>query len=220
MQVRTRHTPAYGVARLVLAPAEPVQVESGAMLSTSYGVGVAGKGGAARGLGRVGKGAVVFTAPPQGGWVDVAGQLPGDVHVLELDGTTGWCVARSAWLASASTIALDQQAPPLRALFGGDHGFLNHLHGHGSSVLTCYGALDVVALDAGELVTVDSGHVLAFPDTVRARLRALRQGGEQSVRTGDGLVFDFAGPGLVLTQTRNPRGLVNWLQANGLATRA
>ena len=36
VQVRTRHTPSAGVARLVLAPGELVQVEAGAMMATSY----------------------------------------------------------------------------------------------------------------------------------------------------------------------------------------
>ena len=36
MQVSVRHQPAFAVARL--APGEPVQVESGAMMATSYGV--------------------------------------------------------------------------------------------------------------------------------------------------------------------------------------
>jgi len=38
MQVATRQGPAYGVARLTLAPNEPVKVESGAMMAMSAGV--------------------------------------------------------------------------------------------------------------------------------------------------------------------------------------
>jgi uncharacterized protein (AIM24 family) len=48
----------------------------------------------------------------------------------------------------------------------------------------------------------------------------MNQGITQSLKSGEGLVFDFAGPGRVLTQTRNPRGLVSWLQANGLGARS
>ena len=49
---------------------------------------------------------------------------------------------------------------------------------------------------------------------MQARIRPISQGLTQSMRSGEGLVFDFAGPGQVLTQTRNPRGLVSWMQAN------
>ena len=38
MEVQTRQGPAYGVARLTLAPNEPVRVESGAMMAMSAGV--------------------------------------------------------------------------------------------------------------------------------------------------------------------------------------
>lgn len=211
MQVRTRHTPAFGVARLVLAPTEPVLVESGVLLATSFGVETAPKPRA----GRVGDGpSAVCAAPAEGGWVDVAPALPGDLHVLELDGTAGWCVARAGFLAAGGSVTFDPAAPPLRALLGGDDGFLNYAAGQGSVVLACYGLLDVVSLRPGEFVTIASGHVLGFPDSMQCRLRGIRPDGPQSVRTGDGLVFDFAGPGLVLTQTRSPRALANWLRGN------
>lgn len=224
MQVHTRHTPGFGVARLLLAPAEPVQVEPGAMLATSYGVAIEPKPRTGL-LKSLTKGAhspplSVFTAPAEGGWVDVAPSLPGDLHVLDLDGTVGWCVAQNAWLASAGTAQLDTQWAGFRVLLGSDGGFLAHLSGTGAAVLACYGALDVVTLRQGDFITVQPGHVVGFADSVQTRLRAITQGGNQSVRTGEGLVFDFAGPGVVLTQTRNPRGMVNWLGANGLAARA
>ncbi|ONI81738.1 hypothetical protein ALI22I_36600 [Saccharothrix sp. ALI-22-I] len=214
MQVRTRHTPTFGVARLVLAPGEPVVVERSSVLATSYGIGVDHKTKAP------GVAAALCTAGPEGGWVDVAPPLPGDLHVLELDGKTGWCVSRNSWLACAATAHLDPTAPPVRTLHGGDNGFLTYAFGTGSVVLSCYGTLDVVTLDPGELVTVSGGHVVAFADTVQSRLRAVSPDAPQSVRNGEGLVLDFAGPGLVLTRTRSPRGLVSWLRDNGFSARS
>ena len=35
----------------------------------------------------------------------------------------------------------------------------------------------------------------------------------QSFKSGEGLVFDFTGPGRVWTQTRNPNELLGWIQA-------
>lgn len=213
MQVRTRHTPTFGVARLVLAPGEPVLVERSAVLATSYGVSVESKAKAP------GLTAATCTAGTEGGWVDVAPPLPGDLHVIELDGTTGWCVSRNSWLASAATARLDPTAPPVRALHGGDHGFLSYAFGTGPLVLSCYGTLDVITLEAGELVTVSTGHVVAFAGTLQSRLRAVSPDVPQSVRNGEGLVLDFAGPGLVLTRTRSPHGLVSWLRDNGFSAR-
>lgn len=36
--------------------------------------------------------------------------------------------------------------------------------GHGPVVISRYGALDVIALPPGELVTIDTGHVVAYAD--------------------------------------------------------
>ena len=38
MQVQVRHQPSFAVARCLLAAGEPLRVESGAMLATSWGV--------------------------------------------------------------------------------------------------------------------------------------------------------------------------------------
>jgi len=140
--------------------------------------------------------------------------------VVELDGTCGWCLTRGSWLASDVTVELQTQWGGFRSLFGGEGGFLMHATGTGAVVVSCYGALDVVTLGPGEYVTVDTGHVVAYADGVQSRIRPIAQGISQSMRSGEGLVFDFAGPGRVLTQTRNPRGLVSWLQANGMGARS
>jgi uncharacterized protein (AIM24 family) len=212
LQVRTRHTPTFGVARLTLAPSESALIDPASVVATSYGLGVERKG---RG------GAGTCTAGVEGGWVDLAPPLPGDLHVLELDGSTGWCVAGDGWLGAAGTVSVESTAPPLRALFGGDDGgFLRFVHGRGAVVLACYGMLDVVTLEAGELVTIDSGHVVGFADTVQCRLRALVPDAPQSVRTGRGLVFDFAGPALVLTRTRSPHRAASWLRDSGSGRRS
>jgi uncharacterized protein (AIM24 family) len=213
VQVRTRHTPTFGVARLVLAPGEMVLADPLTVVATSYGLAVEVKGTGAKAV-------ALCTAGTEGGWIDAAPVLPGDLHLVELDGTHGWCVSRLGWIASSSTVAMNPEAPPLKALFGGLEGFLNYAHGQGSVVLACYGALDLVTLAAGEAVTIGSDHVVAFADTVQCRLRSSAPDGAQSIHTGEGLVFDFAGPGAVLTQTRGPRRLTTWLRANGVSPRS
>lgn len=220
MQVRTRHTPTFGVARLLLAPGEAVQSAAGAMLATSYGVGIErAQLTAFRQLARSWKDAEVCTAPADGGWVDIAPGLPGDLHILDLDGTTGWCFARDAWLAASSTVRLETAWAGFQAIFGGDVGFLGHSEGSGPVVLACFGALDLVTLAPGELITVDPGHVVAYPENVQCRLRAVNPSSTQSVRTGEGLVLDFAGPGQLVTQTRGPRAMARWLAGHAPTTR-
>ncbi|WP_019809143.1 TIGR00266 family protein [Saccharomonospora halophila] len=220
MQVQMRHQPSFTVARLALAPQEPVQVEAGGMVATSYGVHLQSQsqGGLMKGLGRAVLGGEslfvsTFTAPPNGGWVDVAPGLPGDVRIVEMDGRAGWCVTNGSWLANSHGITLDTKWGGFGNLFGGEGGFLSHATGQGQLVVACYGAMDLVTLQQGEMITVDAGHVVAYADTVQHQTRRISSGMVQSLKSGEGLVFDFAGPGQVLTQTRDPSALLAWLVA-------
>ncbi|GAA4537363.1 TIGR00266 family protein [Amycolatopsis samaneae] len=218
MQVQVRQQPSFAVARLMLAPGEPARVESGAMMATSYGVQVESRaqGGIMKGLGRAVLGGESFfistyTAPQNGGWVDVAANLPGDIQVVELDGRVGWCVTRGCWLASSHAIQTETKWGGFKNLFGGEGGFLTHAAGQGQLVVACYGALETITLQPGEVVTIDTGHVVAYADTVQYQIRKVSSGIIQSMKSGEGLVFDFAGPGQVMTQTRNPSSLIGWI---------
>lgn len=220
MRIQIRHQPSFAVAKLMLAPHEPAQVEAGAMLATSYGMHMQSQaqGGVRKGLGRAllgGESLFVstYTAPPNGGWVDVAGGLPGDIQTIEVDGRMGWCVTNGCWLANSHGIRMETRWGGFGNLFGGEGGFLSHATGQGQLVVACYGAVDVVTLQPGELVTIDSGHVVAYADTVQSQMRKISTGVIQSLKSGEGFVFDFAGPGQVLTQTRNPSALLAWLIA-------
>ena len=212
MQVRTRHTPAFGVARLLLAPGEAVQADYASMLATSYGV-VVDVRSRAGSRGRSVK--AVFTAPAEGGWVDVAPALPGDIYSLELDGVNGWCVSRGGRLAVPATVRTDPNWAGFRNLFGAETGFVEHVSGVGTLVLAACGSLDMVTLDQGELITVDPSYLLAYSEMTQSRLRAVSQSVHQSVRTGEGLLLDFAGPGQLLIQTRNARAMAAQLPGTG-----
>lgn len=220
MQVEIRQRPSFAVARLNLTPDEPCQVEAGAMYAASYGVQVRSeaRGGVMKGLGRAflaGESLFISTyvAPEYGGWVDVAPSLPGDIEVIDLDGSNGWCITRGSWLASSSAVEIDTRWGGLGKLAGGEGGFLSHATGRGQALVTCYGAMETLTLERDEQVTVDSGHVVAYADTVRSRTRKVARGLVQSVKSGEGLVFDFVGPGQVRTQTRNPSALSTWVRA-------
>ena len=87
-----------------------------------------------------------------------------------------------------------------------------HANGHGTIVLACYGALDTINLEAGQAVTIDSGHVVAYGPTVTSQLRKAATGLIQSLKSGEGFVFDFTGPGWIMTQSRNPSALQAWIR--------
>ena len=95
---------------------------------------------------------------------------------------------------------------------GGEGGFLVRASGSGTVLLACYGALDTIQLGAGESLTIDSGHVVAFDSGVTSQLRKVAGGVIQTLKSGEGFVFDFTGPGWVLTQSRNPSALEAWIR--------
>lgn len=219
MNVDVRHGPAFGVARITLAPNEAIRVESGGMMATSHGVAIEARmqGGLLKGLKRSVLGGeslfvTTYTAPPTGGWVDVAANLPGDLAVRNLSPDKPLFLSRGAWLASATDVELDTKWGGFKNLFGGEGGFLVRMSGSGPIVVACYGGLESVKLAAGERLVLDSGHMVAYEEGITMTLRRAVEGRSvQSLKSGEGFVFEFEGPGEVLTQTRNPSALIEWL---------
>lgn len=223
MELNLRHNPSFAVARLFLAPNEPVRIQSGAMMAHSAGMQVDAKmeGGFMAGLKRsVLSGESFFittmTAPQHGGWVDVAAVLPGDIMPLHIEPNRPFFITRGCWMASSHGVQTDSKWGGAQNLFGGEGGFGLQAYGQGTVVLSIYGAIDVIDLQPGEQVVIDSGHVVAYDLGMRFQLRQAA-GGQlwKTMKSGEGFVFDFYGPGRVFLQSRNPsafeayiRGLV------------
>jgi uncharacterized protein (TIGR00266 family) len=219
VNVTLRHNPSFAVARVELAPNEQLKAESGAMMTTSAGVGVASstQGGVMKGLKRSVLGGEslfvsTYTAPAAGGWVDVAHHLAGDIIQAGITPDQPMSVTRGSWLASSVDVQLDPKWGGFKNLFGGEGGFLIHAGGQGTILLACYGALDTVSLADGESITIDTGHVVAFGPSITSQIRKVAGGVIQTLKSGEGFVFDFTGPGWVMTQSRNPSALAAWIR--------
>ena len=219
MHVELRHNPSFAAARIALEGSEQVRAESGAMMATSAGVAVESstQGGVLKGLKRSVLGGeslfiTTYTAPASGGWVDVAHHLAGDIMVAGITPEEPMSVTKGSWLASSAGVELDTKWGGFKNVFGGEGGFLVHATGQGTILLACYGALDTMTLGDGESVTIDTGHVVAFGPTVTSQVRKVTGGMIQTLKSGEGLVFDFTGPGWIMTQTRNPAALEAWIK--------
>ncbi|MGV9820550.1 TIGR00266 family protein [Nocardia xishanensis] len=218
MKVQLRHNPASTVARCFLAGGEPMRVESGAMVAHSAGVTLQAKaeGGILAGLKRSvlsGESFFVstFTAPPQGGWVDVAPALPGDMLNLQITPDRPFFISRGGWIANSHGVQVESKWGGFANLFGGEGGFGLRAHGDGEIVVGVFGAIDVIDLQPGEPITVDTGHVVAYDLAMSFTIRRAVSGRSiQSLKSGEGFVFDFVGPGRVLLQTRNPGAFLSW----------
>ncbi len=218
MQVELRHAPAFTVARCALTGNESVRVEGGAMIAHSGGVQLESRaeGGIMAGLKRsvLGGGSffvTTYTAPAQGGWVDVAGVLPGDTVSIDVTPSQPFFLRRGSWIANSTGVQIDTQWGGMANLFGGEGGFGFRASGQGQALVSIYGAVDILDLEPNEVVTIDTGHVVAYALDVRFQMRKAAPGMIQSMKSGEGWVFDFYGPGRVLLQSRNPDAFASWV---------
>ncbi len=188
------------------------------MIAHSAGIELQAKaeGGMLKGLKRAALGGgsffvTTYTAPPQGGWVDVAGVLPGDTVSIDVTPEQPFFLRRGSWIANSHDVQVDTQWGGMANLFGGEGGFGFRASGAGQALVSIYGAVDVIDLEDGEVVTIDTGHVVAYALDIRFQMRKAAPGAIQSLKSGEGWVFDFWGPGRVLLQSRNPEAFAHWV---------
>lgn len=220
MEVTTRMGPAFGVARIVMEPNERVRAEAGALMATTPTVQVEAKaeGGVMKSLKRAALGGesfflTTYTAPAEGGWIDVAARLPGDTQVIDVVPGQAWFVQKGSWLASDIDVELDTQWGGFRNMFGSEGAFILRAEGSGPMVVAAYGGIEAWDLAPGQTITLDTGHMVAYQESVAMSLRKVTGGLVQTFKSGEGLVFDFTGPGRVLVQTRNPHEFFSFLSA-------
>src|SRR5688500_3997371 len=107
----------------------------------------------------------VFQATGGSGLVAFAGTLPGQMKVLELDGTRTWFAEKDAFVCAESTVDFDIAFSGFKAGRKGGEGFiLEKLSGNGTLVIA--GAGNFIELNPatyGGKIQVDTGCVVAFP---------------------------------------------------------
>ena len=142
MEVTIRHSPSNAIARCALAGGEVLKVQPDAMVAHSPGMSLSAAvdGGVLKGLKRKALGGESFfvstwTAPAEGGWVDVATYLLGDSFSLEVSEGHGLLISRGGWVASSTDIAIDAKWGGLKNLMGGEGGFIVRATGTGTIVL-------------------------------------------------------------------------------------
>lgn len=215
MQIEIRHSPAFASATLTLAPNEQIKAEAGAMVykTPSVDIETSTQGGFMKGLKRSFGGESffmnTFTAGPQGGEIAVAPELAGDIVTWTLAGQTVF-LQSGAYLASTMGVEVDSKWGGAKTFFSGEGLIILRVSGHGEVLVASYGAIEARELAAGETLTVDTGHVVAWSDGVTYQVRKVG-GWKSTFLSGEGLVVDLTGPGMVYLQSRSPEAFLNWL---------
>ncbi|WP_161987374.1 TIGR00266 family protein [Prescottella subtropica] len=208
--------PAFAIAEIHVPPGGSVRVEAGAMAMMRGDVTIttSTKGGFMKGLRRSLGGSSFFVndfSSENGGIVGVAGALPGDLVETAVTGEAALLVQSGCWIASDPTIEVESKWGGAKGFFSGAGLVLLRCSGHGQILLSSYGAIRPLTLSTGETMILDSGHVVAFEDTVEYRIR--KAGGWKSLFLGgEGVVTEFTGPGRVWMQTRSTTDFVAWLR--------
>ena len=216
MNIELKYRPSYTLGIITLDPGEEIQVEGGSMVSMSSEISIETKarGGLLKSLGRAVLGGESFfqntyRAGSNGGEITVAPALPGDMQIVELNGSS-MMVQSGSYVASGEGVDVDTKWGGAKTFFASEGLIMLRVFGQGKAILSSYGAIHEFDLAAGESYTVDTGHLVAFTENMGFKVRSVG-GLKSTLFSGEGLVVDLTGPGKVLLQTRSTDAFLSWL---------
>jgi uncharacterized protein (TIGR00266 family) len=217
MDVSIENDPSFAVAVVDLAAQETVLAEGDAMTSMSGNVSIdtrrlssgsnestMDKITGAVGQMLAGESFLVnhLTAQGAGAEVVLSPTLPGDVQQYRLAAGTDLVIQSTSYLGGAPSVSLDGDWGGARSFFGGEGLFMLRASGQGTVLLNAFGGIQAEPV-TGEFV-VDTGHIVAFEDTLDFTVSKFNEGWISSWLSGEGLVCHFQGQGTVYLQTRAP----------------
>lgn len=141
-----------------------------------------------------------YTAGRSGGEVYVASTLPGDMQTIDLG-------ARPVVVQSGSFVAAEQQVDVelgwqgFKSMFSGEKMFWLSMKGPGKCVVNSFGC--IYQIDVTEEMIVDTGHIVAFDDSLEFRLSKAGKSWLSSILGGEGIVCRFTGTGRLWVQSHN-----------------
>ena len=216
MRTEISYSPSFAMATIHLDQRESVQAEAGAMMAMTPGIGIetSTRGGIMKGLKRSVLGGEsfflnTFTASAPGDHVVVAPALPGDVITWPLQGNTVFLQSGS-YLAAPGSIEVDSKWGGAKTFFSKEGLFMLKCSGVGDLVVSSYGAIHAVDLQAGQTYVVDTGHMVGWDEGVQYEVQKVGNW-KSTMLGGEGLVVRLTGPGRCYVQTRSPANFIDWL---------
>jgi uncharacterized protein (TIGR00266 family) len=211
MQLEILNQPDSSIAKITMAPQEELVAEAGAMVAMSDNFTVnttlrKGKGGGIMGgLKRMIAGESlflsVFRTTQTAGEIYLAPKLMGDLLPYTLKGNT-LLVQSTGYLASTPGVDLELGFQGFKGFFSGESIFWLKISGNGLVLLNAFGGIYEIDVD-GEYV-VDTGHIVAFEDSLNFRISKANPSIWGTIFGGEGLVCRFSGKGKLYCQTHNP----------------
>jgi len=219
MHFEILYRPSYSVARVLLNRQETIQVESGAMvgMSPDLEMETQAKGGLLKSISRSMFGGESFfmntyTGSADGDSILLAPPLPGDIAVIELHGET-LMVQSGSYLASTDGITVDTKWSGAKTFFGSEGLIMLKVSGSGTLIVSSYGAIHPMELEAGRKYVVDTGHLVSFDEQLGFKVKKVA-GWKSTLFSGEGLVVELTGPGKFNLQSRSQDSFLAWLIPN------
>ena len=226
MRYEILYQPSFSLAVVSLERGEQVLAESGAMVSMSPTIRLEAKmaGGGMFGALKSAVGGeslfrTTFTAETGPGEITFAPSDLGDLLAVDMTGGK-FFVQPGSYLAGDPRLAINVQGS-LRGMLSGEGLFLLTVQGSGMLLLSSFGAIHAKDLGPGEEYIVDTGHIVAFEESVNYSLEkatgksqgvgGFLKGMVQSALSGEGFVCRYRGPGRIYLQTRQVSGFVRQL---------
>jgi uncharacterized protein (TIGR00266 family) len=198
--------------RLIAEGEDVAWLTSGFNLETSTRFGSGGRGGFMSGLKRALGGGQLFlteyTAPPVGGFVAFAAQLPGVIRELQIDAADQFMVQSGSYIASTSDVevSVGLQKKLGAGLFGGAGVVFQKLSGNGTAWVQLAGEIVEYDLQPGQSMLIHPGHLALFRAEMRLEFASIR--GVKNKLFGDSLLLaEIHGPGHIWLQSMTPAKL-------------
>jgi len=119
-------------------------------------------------------------------------------------------VQSGSYLASSEGIQVDTKWSGAKTFFGGEGLIMLKVSGTGTLIVSSYGAIHPMELNAGEKFVVDTGHLVTFEEQVNYQVRKVA-GWKSTLFSGEGFVAELTGPGKINLQSRSQDSFLSWL---------
>jgi uncharacterized protein (TIGR00266 family) len=136
------------------------------------------------------------------GEVVLSPTLSGNLAVIDMDGKTGWYSTGGSYLGNSSELSLTPKWQGMSGLLSGESMVFMHATGVGKLLVDAFGIIHTEQCE-GSFV-VDTGHVVAFEDTLQFEITKVGGSWITSFLSGEGFVIRFKGSGRIMIQSHNP----------------
>lgn len=151
------------------------------------------------------------TATSSDALLGIAPSVPGKVVCLKVDQTKQFYLNTGSFVACDKGVSYEMKSQSVsKALLAGTGGlYIMHTSGTGDVLINAFGDIQTVQVDENHPIIIDNEHVVAWEDSLTYNLKVAS--GTFGFTTGEGIVNEFHGNGIVYIQSRNIHNLANAL---------